>query len=186
MSRDTTWGTVAHALRHSWSWPADPAEIDDLAARFQAWADLAPLLAAVEYYQRNQPDRRPSVNELTAEARRRREANNAPTGHPAPCPTCNAEGWLIQGYIDAERRLPELRPCPTCRPGTAQLHAAGHYRLDAPTLPARAPAVEAARDANDAAPRYGPRRPGSPVARPAAAARATHHLDKTQHQGATR
>ena len=171
MSRDTAWGSIAHALRYSWSWPAEPAEIDDLAVRVQAWTDLTPALAAVEYYQRNQPDKRPSVNQLVAEAERRREANSS-TSHAAPCPTCNAEGWVVRAYADPKRRQPLLAPCPTCRPGTAKLHADGHYRTGAPHLDARHPAVEAAREANTTvATRYGPRRPGPdapPPGRPAA------------------
>lgn len=166
MSRDGQWGTISHALRTSWPWPAEQGELDDLARHVRTWTDLGPVVAAVEYFQRSTPDRRPSVTQLAAEADRRRRAQTSP-GEPVPCPTCDSDGWLTVGFSDDARRLPELRPCPTCRPGTAQMHAAGHYRMDAPlhSIANRSPAAEAARDSNAAAPRYGPRRRGPDISR---------------------
>lgn len=166
MSRDSAWAAIGHALRTSWRWPATQEELDDLADRTGTWTSLDPLVAAVEYYQRNQPESRPSVNELLAEGRRRQKAGEQ-RGQFPPCPTCNAEGCLEEPLVDP--RLPGLRPCPTCRPGTAKLHADGHYRPDAPiqTTAQRSPVAEAARDANAAAPKYGPRRRGPEVRRPA-------------------
>lgn len=165
MSRDSAWAAIGHALRNSWRWPATQDELDDLADRTGKWTNLDPLVAAVEYYQRNQPEQRPSVNEILAEARRRQKAGEH-RGEFPPCPTCDAEGWIETP--GGEPRLPHLRPCPTCRPGTAKLHADGHYRMDAPpqTIAHRDPPAEASRDANAAAPQYGPRRRGPEVRRP--------------------
>ena len=168
MSRAGQWGTIAHALRTSWPWPAEDAEVDDLAAKVSTWSDLGPMVAAVEYHQRNTPDRRPSVTQLLAEADRRRRARANPAGQQPPCPTCDSEGWIITGWADDARRLPNLKPCPTCRPGTAQMHARGLYQPDAAlhSIANRSPLAEAAREANQTAPTYGPRHRGPDIARP--------------------
>lgn len=163
MSRDTQWGTVGYALRSSWRWPASDEEMTDLANRVARWSDLGHLVEAVEYYQRTSPDRRPAVNELAAEAARRQRLATADDGQPSPCPTCNSEGWLDGPDADG---WPTLRPCPTCRPGTAEMHAKGRYAIDVnPHSDTYQASAERAKDANERAPKYGPTRHGPPTKR---------------------
>lgn len=154
MSRDSQWTVITHALRHSWTWPADEAEITDLSNRVASWTDLTHLVTTIEQFQRDTPDKRPSINQLTANAARRRRLANA-TGHPnGACPTCNSHGF-IPG--PTHHNTTTLKPCPTCRPGTANMHHTGLYTADTPT---HTDSYEAAgiraRTANDNAPRYAP------------------------------
>jgi len=165
MSRDSQWATTLHALEASWRWPATQQEIDELAQRTASWANLTHLLEAVEYFQRNTPDKRPGINELAAEAVRRRRLATATNDDRGPCPACNATGFLDGPHTDG---WPTVKPCPTCRPGTATMHAQGFYNLDVPAnSDAYAAAAEKAKQANDTAPRYSNRpNSGPPVARP--------------------
>lgn len=116
----TLWGSF-------WRFEPSADEVETLRAATRDWPTLAPLTGALRHATETL-DERPSVAWLIREGRKRLPERTVDT--TTLCPDCLDDGWRNDAKPG---QPPRLRPCPECRPLTAELWASNAYKVDAPS-----------------------------------------------------